>query len=126
MTSSDVFSREVNQALEQLWEIFKHLSYKGKSHSTRNGLAGIVGISKAVLLLTEGRIGPAFDSSVRNNIGIGDIKNSFSWIEELEWVADDINKFQKRNGCLLKDVVPPEYSDHHNGRLYDMAFWSRD
>src|SRR3989338_8745023 len=41
-------------ALQQLWGILEQLSYHGRA---RGGLAGSVGISKAVMLLTDGRVG---------------------------------------------------------------------
>src|SRR5438105_5296354 len=54
------FTPPAERALERLWSVFESLSYHGKA---RNSLAGAVGISKAVMLLTEGRVGPAFDST---------------------------------------------------------------
>ena len=122
MRSADLFNKEVKMALHQLWDIFKHLSYRGKAHG---GLAGIVGISKAVLLLTEGRIGPAFDSTVRDNLKIKEINDPFCWIYELKNVAQDIEAFERKNNCLLIDCAPTVYSKFHYGRLYDMAFGPR-
>jgi hypothetical protein len=122
MRSADLFNKDVKKALNKLWEIFKHLSYKGKAHK---GLAGIVGISKAVLLLTEGRIGPAFDSTVRVNIKIKEINDPISWIVELKNVAQDIKEFERKNSCLLTDCAPTDYSKFHYGRLYDMVFGPR-
>lgn len=56
-------TREQDQALTTLWTIFSRLP--------TSGAASCVGISKAVLLLTDGRIGPAFDSQVRSKLGVG-------------------------------------------------------
>jgi hypothetical protein len=122
MRSDNIFNREIKGALNQLWEIFKRLSYSGKA---RNGLAGIVGISKAVLLLTEGRIGPAFDSKVRENLNIREINDPISWIIELKKVAEDIEAFERKNNCLLTDAAPSVHSKEHFGRLYDMIFGPR-
>jgi hypothetical protein len=83
-------------------------------------LAGVVGISKAVLLITEGRVGPAFDSMVRRRLATGAIPTAGSWIENLKKIADDINQFQQANRCTLREAVPTSYSGLHNGRLYDM------
>ena len=68
-------NREACRALEQLWNIFQNLCYHGRE---RNGLADVVGISKAVLLLTEGRVGPAFDSNVRGHLQILEPLNASS------------------------------------------------
>ena len=122
MTSDIVFTSEIKQALLQMWRIFKRLSYEGK---TRGGLAGIVGISKAVMLLTEGRIGPAFDSNVKKKLGILNIDDPASWISELKEVARDIELFEQRNGCLLREAAPYDFSALHYGRLYDMVFGPR-
>jgi hypothetical protein len=87
---ADAINEDDENALLELWTIFKDLSYSGRC---RNGLAGIVGISKAVLLLTEGRVGPAFDSKVRKRLGTGDILTAKSWIMNLKNVAEDIARF---------------------------------
>ena len=45
-----------------------------------NGTASCVGITKAVMLLTDGRIGPALDSQVRLNLGVAKPINAEEWI----------------------------------------------
>jgi hypothetical protein len=60
LSQANPMNEVVENALQELWAIFRNLSYSGRC---RNGLAGVVGISKAVLLITEGRVGPAFDST---------------------------------------------------------------
>lgn len=115
--SPNPVNRDVEHALLNLWSIFRDLSYEGKS---RLGLAGVVGISKAVLLLTEGRVGPAFDSTVRNALGTGEIGTAEEWIRSLKAVAEDIALFERLNRCTLREAVPTEYGSFHYGRLYDM------
>ncbi len=110
------------EALRALWRIFTDLSYLGKA---RNGHAGVVGISKAVLLLTEGRVGPAFDSKVRGNLKTGKIGTADAWIASLQRVGDDIMQFEKRNKCRLRNVVPRKFAGFHCGRIYDMVFGPR-
>ena len=114
---ANAMSQATEDALLQLWAIFRQLSYSGRS---RNGLAGVVGISKAVLLVTEGRVGPAFDSKVRKELGVGDIPDARSWITNLKRVAEDIAGFEQSNQCALRDAVPSEFGSLHHGRLYDM------
>jgi hypothetical protein len=106
------------QALKELWEIFKHLSYQGRA---RDGLAGVVGISKAVLLLTEGRVGPAFDSLVRGNLGIQEPCTADAWICALRVASQDIEEFERNNKCTLQQASPPPFAELQTGRLYDMA-----
>ena len=114
---TNLMDKVIEHALQQLWDIFTNLSYSGRC---RNGLAGVVGISKAVLLITEGRVGPAFDSMVRRRLATGAIPTVGSWIANLKKVAEDINQFEQTNRCNLREAVPSTYSGLHNGRLYDM------
>lgn len=112
-------------ALQELWKIFEDLSYaRSKPHRKRppprGGKAGIVGISKATLLVTEGRVGPAFDSQVRKKLGIRQISNVTEWLKALEQATADIMAFEKYNGATLlaaSGLSPCPYS----GRVYDMA-----
>ena len=66
------FTAPACNAILALWSIFEQLSYarlnpKRRRPPPRGGLAGAVGISKATMLVTNGSVGPAFDSKVRRN-----------------------------------------------------------
>jgi hypothetical protein len=100
------------EAFRALWALFGKLARKGS--------ASCVGISKAVLLLTDGRIGPAFDSHVRRTLGIGRIETANQWIRTLMAIGLDIRRFQEANGVRLAQVVPAEFAQVPMGRLYDM------
>jgi hypothetical protein len=114
----NTFSDNSEYSLKQLWNIFSDLSYRG---TARNGKAGVVGISKAVLLLTKGRVGPAFDSKVRHNLNINAIDNSQQWIKALKYVSEDIILFERKNNCSIYDATPDIFSTLEAGRIYDMA-----
>lgn len=116
------FSNQNCESLIQLWNIFQNLSYHGRA---RNGLAGVVGISKAVLLLTEGRVGPAFDSEVRNHLGIRNIANANEWINALRAASQDIQAFEANNQTTLQQAVPHRHAGLQIGRIYDMALGPR-
>jgi hypothetical protein len=112
--------REINTAAPQqinallaLWDIFRNLTSQGK--------ATCVGITKSVLLLTEGRIGPAFDSTVRYRLRIGQPLNGKAWIEDLCSISDDISLFETRNGVRIESLVPTEWAPINVGRVYDMV-----
>jgi hypothetical protein len=115
LTVLDVASRTYQQhkALNGLWDLFSGL--------TTTKSASCVGISKAVLLLTDGRVGPALDSQVRTRLGISPPTTAAAWIGVLEGVGEDIAEFEARNGPL-RDAVPPRFAHLAYGRLYDMAF----
>jgi hypothetical protein len=112
------FTPQAQEALEQLWGIFQRLSYEGRA---RNGLAGVVGISKAVLLLTEGRVGPAFDSEVRTQLAISKPENAREWIHALQFASRDIQAFEMANQCTLQEAAPNLFAALKSGRIYDMA-----
>jgi hypothetical protein len=103
-------------ALHELWRIFLQLPVTGE--------ASCVGITKAVLLMTNGRIGPAFDSAVRDKLNVRRMSTSSDWITLLEHVAEDINAFEAQHG-LLSRAVPSQFADLPYGRLYDMALGPR-
>ena len=120
--ADDSFTADAKLALSRLWIIFQDLSYHGKA---RNGKAGIVGISKATLLLTKGRIGPALDSNVRDHLGIQEPKNILEWISVLKLVSRDIQRFEEKNATTLQKAAPQQFQQLHCGRIYDMALGPR-
>jgi len=115
------FTREVFSALRALWDIFEQLSYHGRA---RGGIAGVVGISKAVLLLSDGKIGPAFDSEVRGHLNIKTIDSANQWIQALKIVNRDIEAFERSNNTTLQNALP-QYAHLNSGRIYDMALGPR-
>lgn len=106
------------QALRDLWRVFLQLPARGSSSE--------VGITKAVLLLTEGRIGPALDSTVRTNLGIGRVLDAEGWIDVLRSVGEDIGAVESRHAKPFRLLVPDKFSRLEVGRLYDMALGPRD
>jgi len=105
-------------AMDELWSIFTRLPI---SHS-----ATCVGISKAILLLTNGRIGPAFDSNVRKRLRIHPIKTSRDWIGVLAQIGSDVRSFEQKWGVPISEAVPPQFRHLEVGRLYDMALGPRE
>jgi GrpB-like predicted nucleotidyltransferase (UPF0157 family) len=105
-------SGQIN-ALHGLWATFLKLP--------QQGTASCVGITKAIILLTNGRIGPAFDSIVRKKLGLKDrLKSSEEWVAVLCGISEDILAFEKRHGSLT-DNVPAQLARYQVGRLYDMV-----
>jgi hypothetical protein len=105
-----------HQALNKLWSIFSPLR--------TSGAASCVGITKAILLLTDGRIGPALDSRVRGNLRMPRPTTCSEWLQVLDYIADDIAAFERENGTL-QAVVPIQFAKLEYGRLYDMALGPR-
>ncbi|QLK42571.1 hypothetical protein FE661_10675 [Acidithiobacillus ferrooxidans] len=84
--------------------------------------------SKAIMLVTKGSIGPAFDSNVMKNLGYkyNHDKSFQMWKNMLQYVADDLIDFQKR--IKVDDIYKPLPDDLRSiklGRLYDMALGPR-
>ncbi|MGH9202034.1 MAG: hypothetical protein ACRD2A_12465, partial [Vicinamibacterales bacterium] len=105
-----------DEALTALWAIFSRLPTAG--------LASCVGITKAILLLTDGRIGPAFDSQVRRRLGVGRPATCRDWIQMLQDIGEDIAIFESIQGPLTT-AVPRRFAHLAYGRLYDMALGPR-
>jgi hypothetical protein len=105
-----------NEALNALWAIFSRLP--------TSGVASCVGITKAILLLTDGRIGPAFDSQVRKKLGVVRPANCSEWLRHLHDIGEDIATFERAHGTL-SEAVPDRFKGLAHGRLYDMALGPR-
>lgn len=119
LTVATVADRSPEQAyaLRSLWSGFSGLT------TTRT--ASCVGISKAILLVTDGRIGPALDSQVRARLGLKPPTTSGEWMATLEHVANDIAAFEARCGPLV-EAVPERFRHLSIGRVYDMALGPRE
>lgn len=104
------------RALRGLWGNFTRL--------TATGEASCVGITKSILLVTDGRIGPAFDSTVRTRLRLERPRYSTDWIGAMDLIADDLAAFESRHGPLT-DAVPKRFGHLAVGRLYDMALGPR-
>jgi hypothetical protein len=106
------------QAVRGLWSVFRHLAVERP--------ASCVGISKAVLLLTDGRIGPSLDSRVRAGLRIERVDRAADWIAVLVEVSQDILAYEQRHGTSLHESVPEAFGHLEEGRLCDMVFGPRE
>lgn len=103
-------------ALCRLWDVFGNLTTIESATS--------VGITKAIMLLTYGRIGPAFDSNVQARIGLPRPLASREWVESLECISEDIAAYEATHGNLSR-ATPRRFSALETGRLYDMLLGPR-
>lgn len=110
-------SSQERRALAGIWAALSQLP--------QEGLGSCVSITKATLLLTEGRVGPALDSKVRSQLRCGQIKTAPEWADVLSEVSEDIRAFEDSNRSPLATVVPRRFVGLANGRLYDMALGPR-
>jgi hypothetical protein len=106
------------EPLHCLWQVLVRLA--------RSDDASCLGISKAVMLLTYGRIGPAFDSNVRRELMIPKLpQSSIEWVASLRNISSDVNRFESRYGIALESLAP-DYARHVAvGRAYDMLVGPR-
>lgn len=100
------------RALAQVWQVFRRLR--------QNDQGSCVAISKAVLLLTEGQVGPALDKTVRQALGVSHVTDAGAWADLLSDVSLDVLTFEAKHG-RLQDVVQPHFRHLASGRIYDMA-----
>ncbi len=80
-----------------------------------------MGITKSIMLATDGRIGPAFGRKVRTNLRLEPPPYSTDWLGMVDLIADDLAAFESRYGPLA-DAVPERFRHFAVGRLYDMVF----
>jgi hypothetical protein len=104
------------RSLRSMWGNFSRLTVTGE--------ASCVGITKSILLVTDGRIGPAFDSTVQKGLRLKPPKYSTDWIGAVDLIADDVAAFESKHGPLA-EVVPQRFRHLAVGRLYDMALGPR-
>lgn len=104
-------------ALTALWRLFTDLPLQGKAYD--------VGITKAVMLLTRGRIGPALDSNVRGRLGIPRIHEPEEWISLLCDLGNDVRVLEEKNDVSLAKVIPPQLRHLGQGRILDMILGPR-
>jgi hypothetical protein len=81
-------------------------------------LAGAVGISKATMLITDGRVGPAFDSKVRKKLGLRKIQNAQEWLIAIQRASNDVAEFEYLQKTTLQLASGLSL---YSGRIYDMA-----
>src|SRR5262245_60389615 len=114
----DIAARTPDQAaaLARLWNLFRQLP--------TSGVATCVGITKAVLLVTDGRIGPALDSQIRRALHAARASTCDEWLAFLQDVAEDVEAFEAAHGPLAQ-AAPVRWKHLGYGRLYDMALGPR-
>ncbi len=101
------------RALSFLWDIFRALPNKGNANA--------VGITKAVKLITFGRIGPALDTVVRDRLDLAEPRSADEWIAVLRSISDDLARFEKEHRTRLETLVEEQWRPVAVGRAYDMA-----
>ncbi len=101
------------EALTALWSIFLNLT--ATEHAT------CVGVTKAILLLTQGQIGPAFDKTVRSSLSISKPLTAHEWLGYLQSISHDIKMFESKHGVMLEELVPAAWGPIAVGRVYDMV-----
>lgn len=115
---SELKADGAERTLARLWDVLLELPARGH--------AGCVGISKVVMLLTAGRLGPALDSFVRRSLQVRKPPASAAeWIALMRAISRDIAAFEDRHG-RLQQLAGSGFSTIGIGRLYDMLAGPRE
>ena len=85
-----------------------------------------IAASKAMLILTNGKLGPALDSNVRKALKLQRIHCPNDYLALLFAISEDIAIFEKANQTILEKLVPKEWHPIEIGRAYDMAIGPRE
>lgn len=101
-------------ALLTLWQ-------QVRTRAAGRGVAGCVGITKVVMLLTKGRIGPALDSRVRTELRLPPFDDGAGWLNALMAISEDLRAFESRTHVRIEQLVERQWRPVAVGRAYDMA-----
>jgi hypothetical protein len=101
-------------AIRHLWDLIQPCLCLTKPASE-------VGISKAIMLLTRGRIGPALDESVRTEFNLPRIDDAGTLLAVYGAIAEDLAGFEDEHGQIDK-CFPAEWNGAIPaiGRIVDM------
>lgn len=113
-------SSNEREAIGRIWStLINHICDKRKLTE--------VAPSKAILILTNGRLGPALDSNARTVLKLPRIWSSDEYLTLLLAISEDIAAFEKVNTpILLEELAPKEWQPVFVGRAYDMAVGPRE
>ena len=111
-------SEVLTDAMCGLWRIFEGgLCLKGKATE--------VGVSKAILLVTKGRIGPAFDSNVKARLNALYVRDCKTYMKALGEIASELAAFEARELTTLDGLAQQAGRPADVGRAVDMVLGPR-
>lgn len=109
---------ELTDAIHKLWRIFEEgLCLERK--------ASEVGVSKAILLVTKGRIGPAFDSKVKGALDAWYVMDGGTYLKALGKIASELAAFEVRESRTLESIAEQAGRPAEVGRVLDMVWGPR-
>jgi hypothetical protein len=108
----------LTDAMCSLWRIFE-------GGLCLNGKATEVGVSKAILLVTKGRIGPAFDSNVKARLNARYVRDCMTYIKALGEIASELAGFEARESTTLDGLAEQAGRPADVGRAVDMVLGPR-
>ncbi len=107
-------------ALNQIWSKLVNLVCVPKK------LTGVAP-SKVILIVTNGKLGPALDSHARAVLGLPEINTAAQYLTILNAISEDIAAFEDAHSQIfIEKFVPKEWQPVFIGRAYDMAVGPRD
>ena len=95
-------SSNERDAIGRIWSVL--------INQTCNKQLAEIAASKAILILTNGRLGPGLDSNARTMLKLQRIYRSDDYLTLLFVISEDIAAFEKVNSpILLEDLVPKKW-----------------
>lgn len=110
--------RPLVDAMADLWRVFED----GLCEQSK---ASEVGVTKAILLVTKGRIGPAFDSNVKACLNAGYVTGPKTHLKALSAIARELGQFETRESKRLEDLALEAGRPADVGRIIDMVLGPR-
>ncbi len=101
-----------------MWQVFEDgLCVRGKATE--------VGVTKAILLVTKGRLGPAFDSNVKTRLNAWYVTDAKTYLEALAAVAIELAAFETHAQRRIESLALEAGRPAEAGRVVDMVLGPR-
>jgi hypothetical protein len=105
-------------AVYSMWHVFEDgLCVQGQPTE--------VGVTKAILLVTNGRLGPAFDSNVKMKLNARYVTGPRTYLNALATVAGELAAFEAREQRSIEDLAAEAGRPAEVGRVVDMVLGPR-
>ncbi len=108
----------LKDAICSLWQVFQ-------DGLCMQGDATEVGVTKAILLVTKGRLGPAFDSNVKSKLKASYVIDAKTYLKAIAALATELAGFEDREQKSIEDLAAMAGRPAGVGRVIDMILGPR-
>lgn len=111
-------AQTVTRAICAMWQVFEDGLYV-------EGKASGVGVTKAILLVTKGRLGSAFACNVKAKLNAHYVTCPKTYLKAVVAVASELAAFEGREQRTIEDLAVEAGRPAEVGRVVDMVLGPR-